>query len=257
MKSFNTGSNCNFRPCRFLLLMAAFFILNGCSGTNIVQFYFDDLFGKGGQAIDKTAEQLAVEGTEKLQKKDFDGAVEDFKKLKEHYPYSKYAVLADLKLGDAYFHDKKYSEASIAYEEFVRLHPRNEVVPYVLYQIGMSHFLSFSTVDRDPEETNIAVQSFLKVIQNFPKSEYAKKSEKQLIECKKRIVSHEFEVARFYYIIGEYESAKGRLDTIIQKYPQAIADLGYGKDVQKIYVKCEKECAKGDRGPGFWTKVGF
>ncbi len=257
MKCLSTRSIRDIRPSRLLLLIATIFILNGCSGVNFLDFYFGDLFGKGGQTIDKTAEQLAVEGSQKLQKKDYGDAVEDFKKLKEHYPYSKYAVLADLKLGDAYFHDNKYSEASIAYEEFVRLHPRNEVVPYVLYQIGMSHFLAFSTVDRDPEETNIAIQSFLKVVQNFPKSEYAKKSEKQLVECKKRIVSHEFEVAKFYYIIGEYESAKGRLDTIIQKYPQAIADLGYGKDLQKIYAKCEKECAKGDRGPGFWTKVGF
>ncbi len=257
MKCFNTGSSRAFRPSRFLPLLVALFILSGCGGTNLMQFYFEDLFGKSGSDIDRTAEQLAVDGIQKMAKKDYGKAAADFKKLKEHYPYSKYAALADLKLGDAYFHDKKYSEAAIAYEEFVRLHPRNEVVPYVLYQIGMSHFLTFTTVDRDPEETNLAMQAFQKVIRAFPKSEYAKKSEKQLIECRKRVLSHEFQVARFYYIIGEYEAAKVRLDKMIQTYPQAIADLGYGKDVEKIHSKCEKECAKGDRGPGFWTKVGF
>ena len=114
----------------------------------------------------------------KLEKKDYEKAAEDFKKLKEHYPYSKYAILADLKLGDAYFYDKKYSEAAMAYEEFVRLHPRNEVVPYVLYQIGMSHFLTFTTVDRDPEETKMAMQAFEKVIQNFPEIGIRSKSRK-------------------------------------------------------------------------------
>ncbi|MFZ2444919.1 MAG: outer membrane protein assembly factor BamD [Syntrophobacteraceae bacterium] len=257
MKRFRTGPRTVSRLSRFLPLVVALFILSGCGGANLSEFYFGDLFGKGTSAIDKTAEQLAVDGTQKMQKKDYGGAVEAFKKLKEHYPYSKYAILAEMKLGDAYFYDKKYAEASMAYEEFVRLHPRNEVVPYILYQIGMSHFLAFTTVDRDPEETNIAMQAFQKVIQNFPKSEYAKKAEKQLFECKKRLISHEFQVARFYYIVKEYDAAKTRLDSMIQKYPQAIADLGYGKDVQKMLAKCEQECAKGPKGPGIWTKVGF
>ena len=154
---------------------------SGCKswGKDMMDFYFDDLLGKSRSAtIDKTAEQLALDGMQKMKKKDYDEAIKDFKKLKEHYPYSKYAILAELKLGDAYFHDKKYGEAGIAYEEFVRLHPRNEVIPYVLYQVGMSHFLTFTSVDRDPEETHIAMQSFEKVMQNFPKSDYARRSAK-------------------------------------------------------------------------------
>ena len=193
----------------------------------------------------------------KLQKKDYSEAAEDFKKLKEHYPYSKYAILAELKLGDAYFYDKKYSEAAMTYEEFVRLHPRNEVVPYVLYQVGMSHFLTFSAVDRDPEETKTAMQSFEKVVQNFPQSEYAAKAEKQIVECKKRIISHMFSVATHYFINKYYAAAKTRLDTMMQKYPQAVADLGYGPRVEKMLAKCEMEIAKGEKKPDFWTRVGF
>jgi outer membrane protein assembly factor BamD len=145
----------------------------------------------------------------------------------------------------------------MSYEEFVRLHPRNEVIPYVLYQVGMSHFLTFTTVDRDPEETKTAMEAFEKVIQNFPKSEYAAKSEKQIMECKKRIISHMFGVARHYYINKYYAAAKTRLDTMVQKYPQAVADLGYGPTVEKMLAKCDKEVAKGERKPDIWTRVGF
>jgi len=244
------------RVSRLAPLFLIMFLLSGC-GTNLVQFYFDDLFGKGSSTIDKTAEQLAIDATQNMQKKEYEEAAKDYKKLKEHYPYSKYAILAELKLGDAYFYDKKYSEAAIAYEEFVRLHPRNEVIPYVLYQIGMSHFLAFSSVDRDPEETQLSMQAFQKVVQNFPDTEYARKSEKQYLECKKRLVSHEMDVARFYYIKGEYAAAKGRMDAVVQKYPQAIADLGFGKEMQKMMTKCEAECAKGEKKPGFWTRAGF
>jgi outer membrane protein assembly factor BamD len=258
MTSFWNGSKTGTRLSSLIPLVCVLFLLSGCGGTSIKEFYFGDLFSKGASStIDKTAEQLAVEGMQKMAKKDYGGAVNDFKKLKEHYPYSKYAILAELKLGDAYFYDKKYGDASISYEEFVRLHPRNEVIPYVLYQVGMSHFLAFTTVDRDPEETQIAMQSFEKVMQNFPKSDYSKRAEKQLQECKKRVVSYEYGVAKFYYVLEQYSAAKTRLDSMVQKYPQAIADLGYGKSVEKMMSKCEIECAKGEKKPGFWTRAGF
>ena len=245
-----------FRPLGLALLVVALLALNGCAGLSPKE-YFSGLFGKKTSTIDKTAEQLALSGMAKLEKKDYEKAVEDFKQLKEHYPYSKYAILADLKLGDAYFYDKKYSEAAMTYEEFVRLHPRNEVVPYVLYQIGMSHFLTFTTVDRDPEETKTAMQAFEKVIQNFPKTEYAAKAEKQIMECKKRVLCHMFKVATHYYINKRYSAAKYRLDAMKEKYPQALADLGYEPQVQKMLAECDKEIAKGERKPDIWTRVGL
>lgn len=246
-----------FRPRGALLLLVALLFLSGC-GVNLKQYYFGDLFSKkSSSTVDKNARQLALTGMANLQKKDYAKAAENFKKLKEHYPFSKYAILAELKLGDAYFGERKYSEAALSYEEFVRLHPRNEVIPYVLYQVGMSHFLNFTSVDRDPAETKTAMDAFGKVIQNFPKSEYAAKSEKQIEECKKRITCHMFGIAHHYYINGYYRAAKTRLDTMIQTYPQAVADLGYGSEVQKMLAKCNKEVAKGDRKPDFWTRVGF
>jgi outer membrane protein assembly factor BamD len=247
-----------FRPLGLLLLLTAFAAANGCTGINLKDFSFHNLFtNKSPTTIDKTAEQLALSGMAKLEKKNYEKAAEDFKSLKEHYPYSKYAILAELKLGDAYFGQLKYYEAALSYEEFVRLHPRNEVIPYVLYQGGMSHFLTFTDVERDPEETKSAIQAFEKVIQNFPQSEYAAKSEKQMAECKKRIVSHMFSVAKHYYINKRYAAAKTRLDAMKEKYPEAVADLGYGPTVDKMLAQCNKEVAKGERKPDFWTRAGF
>jgi outer membrane protein assembly factor BamD len=248
-----------FRFPVLLLCFLAFLALNGCSSSlsDLKENYFDSLFSKKSQTIDQTAEQLALSGMAKLDRKEYDKAAEEFKKLKDHYPYSKYAILADLKIGDAYFGDGKYNEAAISYEEFVRLHPRNEVVPYVLYQAGMSHFLTFTNVDRDPEETRTAMQTFEKVIQNFPQSEYAAKSQQQIAECKKRLISHMYGVAKHYYMRRYYAAAKTRLDTIVEKYPEAMADLGYGPGIEKMLDKCNKEVAKGERTPDFWSRIGL
>lgn len=224
----------------------------------LVKFYFGDTFSKGsGSVIEKSAEQLALEGMQEMQKKNYDDAIKAFQQLKERYPYSKYAMLAELKLGDARYFNKEYTEAAIAYEEFARLHPRNEVVPYVLYQIGMCHFLLFSAIDRDPEETRLAMEAFERLMQAYPQSEYARRAKQQYFECQKRIVAHEFNVGRLYYIMKEYQAARNRLETISQKYPEAVRELGYEKEVAEMLAACGNHLNEGGKKPSVWTRFGF
>jgi outer membrane protein assembly factor BamD len=257
MYLFSRGWNQLSRLSACSLLMALLVLNVGCSSTNLLNFYFGDLFGDGSSTVDKGAAQLAAEGMEKMRSKDYGDALKAFQKLKEHYPYSKYAILAELKLGDAHFFKKQYSEAAIAYEEFARLHPSNEVVPYVLYQIGMCHFLSFSTIDRDPQETMLAIESFQRVMQTYPHSEYARKAKKQLFESQKRIVAHEFYVGQFYYRKGEYRSSKERFDRVVKAFPQAVKDLGYEKEIARMCADCEKHMGEGEKKPSVWSRIGF
>ena len=236
----------------FLLLLCT-----GC-GTSLTNYYFGDLFGKSkSSTIERSAEQLALDGMQQMRDKDYDDALKSFQQLKEHYPYSKYAILAELKLGDAHFYNKDYGNAVIAYEEFARLHPRNEVIPYVLYQIGMCHFLSFSTVDRDQEETRLAIEAFQRLIQTYPQSEYAQRGKKQLFECQKRIVAHEFQVGQFYFRLEQYASAKVRLDMIKETYPEAVKDLGYQDEIDQMLARCATEVVKEKKKPSIWTRIGF
>jgi outer membrane protein assembly factor BamD len=246
-----------FRPCAVLFLPIFLLGISGCD-SYLVKFYFGDTFGKGtSSAVEKSAEQLVIEGTQKMQKKDYEDAIKAFQQLKERYPYSKFAILAELKLGDAHFYNKDYADAAIAYEEFARLHPRNEVIPYVLYQIGMCHFLSFTSVDRDQEETRLAMEAFQRLIQAYPQSEYSLKAKKQLFECQKRIVAHEFYVGRLYYIMGEFLAARDRLESINRNYPQAVRDLGYEEEINKMLAGSEKHLAEGGKKPSIWSRIGF
>ncbi len=244
------------RPCILVICLLWSLAATGC-GTDLKQFYFGDLFGKGSSTIDQNAEQLAMEGMEKMKEKDYDDALKAFRKLKEQYPYSKYAILAELKLGDAHFQEREYGEAALAYEEFARLHPRNEVIPYVLYQIGMSHFLSFTTIDRDQGETQQAMEAFQRVIQAFPETQYAKKAQEQMFECQKRLVAHELYVGEFYFKQGRYRSAKERLEKISRAYPDAVRELGYEQSVREMMEVSDQELTKGEAKPSIWSRIGF
>ena len=247
-----------FRPMALLLFLLTLTTLSGCMGVNLENINFRKMFAKKkSPTINKTAEQLVHMGMSNLSKSRFSDAAEDFKKLKEEYPYSKYATFASLKLGDAYFGEQKYVESAMSYSEFARLHPSNENTPYVLYQAGMSHFLMFTAVDRDPKETTVAVKLFNTLVDNYPGSEYAAKAQKQLLECRKRITCHLFAVARQYYISGDYSAARLRLDTMRQKYPGETSGLGYMPQVKQMLARCNKGVAKGPRKPDIWTRIGF
>ena len=97
----------------------------------------------------KTAEELRVEGLEEYEKGNYQKAIKAFEDLKDWYPFSKHAALAELKIADAYFHMEEYEDAVFAYEEFETLHPRNEKTPYAVYQIAKCYFIQVDSVDRD------------------------------------------------------------------------------------------------------------
>lgn len=247
-----------FRPLALVLVLFTLTALSGCADVNLANVKWSKIFKKKkAPIVNKTAEQLIHMGMDNLGKRHFSDAADDFKKLKEEYPYSKYATLASLKLGDAYFGEQKYVEAGMSYEEFARLHPNSKHTPYVLYRAGMSHFLMFTAADRDPAETRKAIKIFDTLIANYPGSEYAAKARRQLIECKKRLAVHIFTMAKQFYLSGHYPAAKGRLDSMEKKYPTEIAELGYGPSIKKMLAKCQVEIAKGPPRPSRLVRWGF
>ena len=92
---------------------------------------------------------------------DYSRAIEKFEKLKDWFPFSRYAILAELKIGDANYNLERYQEAIFAYEEFEKLHPRNEAIPYVIYQIGRCYFDQIETIDRDQNSARKALEKLL------------------------------------------------------------------------------------------------
>ena len=62
--------------------------------------------------------------------------------IKSRFPYSKYAVLAELRLADAEFGAEQYLEAIDSYRLFIKFHPTHEMVAngYASFQIGEAYY---------------------------------------------------------------------------------------------------------------------
>ncbi|MBM4295549.1 MAG: outer membrane protein assembly factor BamD [Deltaproteobacteria bacterium] len=176
-------------------------------------------FGKKNPGPDRPPEVMAEEGIKKLKGKKYDAAIETFEKVRDRYPYSDQALMAQIKVADAYFYKKKYDEALGAYKEFEKLHPTNKAVPYCVYRQALCYYRQRSTIDRDQSFTLKALQEFRRLKQKFPQCEYIPKADKYMAKCIQDLVEHEFYIAEFYYKNKRYQAALDRYQGLVQEHP--------------------------------------
>ncbi|MCK5783295.1 MAG: outer membrane protein assembly factor BamD [Desulfobacterales bacterium] len=208
----------------FTLFLISLFVVSGCSWTK----------------KEKTAQELADEGIKEFDKENYRNAIDNFEKLKDWYPFSKHAKTAELKIADSHFHLEEYEEAVVTYEEFEGLHPRNESIPYVIYQIGYCYFVQVDTVDRDQANALKALDTFRRLVKQFPDNEYAAMATKNITKCLKSITGHELYVGRFYFKTKYYKAALYRFQTVITEYP----DVGSHKEALEYIALCAEALEK-------------
>ena len=182
-----------------------------------------------------SAQQLAWDGMDAFEDGDYDDAIENFQQLKDLYPFSKYAILAELKIADAHYHLKQYEEAIFAYEEFEKLHPRNEAIPYVIYQIGRCYFDQIDTIDRDQMPARKALETFQRLNKQFPDDQYARSGAEHIPKCIKSLAGNDFYIGLFYYKSKHYKAALSRFMSVLSNYP----DVGYHQEALEYIAICE------------------
>jgi outer membrane protein assembly factor BamD len=214
--------------CSILLLFSG-----GCS---IIKQFFPD-------EEEMSAAELMSEGTVNFERGYLTEAKEAFQKVKDRYPYSKFAVAAELRMADAMYENGDYDEASEAYDEFERLHPKNPEIPYVIYQKGMCQFRQVRTIDREQGHTLKAKEEFERLVSRFPRDEYAHKARKHIRECLIFLAENEMYVANYYYRMGKYRAAMARYIYLIENYP----DLGQYHHALESIARCKEKIAQEEK----------
>jgi outer membrane protein assembly factor BamD len=186
--------------------------------------------------VEKPADELLDDGMRHFKKGNYQEAIEAFEQLKDWYPFSKFAILAELRIAESHFHLGQYADAVFAYEEFEKLHPRNEAVPYVIFQIGMSYYLQIDTVDRDQTPAEKAVAAFERLSRQYPDDVYSRLSQGYLDNCIKSLAGHELYVAIYYYRTKHYQAALGRFKSLIKNY----SDVGIHSEAISYIHNCEE-----------------
>jgi len=234
----------------FLAAIILFFS-NGCA-------LWESWFGSKDE--EELPTQLISEGRENLEKGYYKSATEAFEKLKDRYPYSRFAIEAELKMADSLYNSREYEQAYDSYYDFERLHPKHPDVPYVMYRKGMSQFKQISTIDRDQSHTYRAKEDFERLIKRFPKSEYAIMARTRIRECYISLARYELYVAHYYFKMKKYRAAMDRYRYLVKNYP----DLGQYHEALEYLTKCkerlpeeaeEQEEPRVKRRSSWWSKL--
>ena len=214
------------------LIVLVIIILFLCTGCSALKKTWDAITGE--EEIG-TAQQLAWDGMDDFEDGDYKDAIENFQKLQDWYPFSEYLSLAELKIADAHYRLEQYEEAIFAYEEFEKLHPRNEAIPYVIYQIGRCYYDQIDTIDRDQTPARKALETFQRLSKQFPDDQYTRSASEHIPKCLKSLAGNDYTIGVFYYKSKHYKAALNRFMSVLSNYP----DVGYHQEALDYVAKCE------------------
>ncbi len=163
-----------------------------------------------------------------------------FGDVKRMFPYTQYAKLAELRLGDCEFEQGKYADAVSVYREYERSHKNDKDIEYARYRLAKALFLDYdatfllpSLEERDLSTTNESLKELRSFQKNYPYSRYIDDVRYMTEVASQRMVRHELYVARYYAGRDNFEAAIARCDYAIAKFP------GSGMEPESLVLKGE------------------
>jgi outer membrane protein assembly factor BamD len=203
------------------ILLAAILATGGCATSDETKAVTYSL----------TAKQNYEKGLTELKSENYQEASRFFSFVKQKFPFSKYAVLAELALADTQYERGNYQESIDAYKNFVRLHPTHEKVEdgYVAFRICECYvkempddfFLVPPSYEKDQTSVHDALRELNDFVDKYPDSSYLKQAQVDRHEVLRRLIEHEVYVARFYLDRDSPQAAILRLEGALKHYPES------------------------------------
>ncbi len=212
--------------------------------------------GKRPKPPELQLRELVKKAQRNYEKGLYEAAEQALKEIRDRFPESPYALWAELKLADCKFFAGEFLEAAALYEEFEKLHPTNEAIPYVIYQIGTSYFRLMLPPDRDQTYAKKAIEAYERLLRLYPDSPYTLEAKRRIRVARERLASHELYVARYYFRTKRYRGAYARLYYLLTNYPDTQAAYEASKLVRVYYEKALEETKALSEGTlkDFWGR---
>ena len=182
---------------------------------------------------------------------DYVRGIEKLQSIIDNYPYSDIAVLAELKIADAYFDDHRYDEALSYYRDFADLHPKHEKVSYTILRSALCRERKMHSANRDQTATREALLHLDRLLAKYPHSPEAREAEIMWRNLRTHLAENVAEIAEFYLKREEYESAAERYRSLLNEYP------GLGLDALALYNLgvCYLEMRRGEEAERIFQSI--
>jgi outer membrane protein assembly factor BamD len=203
-----------------LALLLAAPLLPGCETLSSITPWTgksEDLRAKE-ELGSRTPEEIYSNGIDALSAKRYKTAVQQFDTVEQNFPYSSWAVNAQLMHGYTDYLQNNYTEATGSLDRFIQLHPTHRDISYAYYLRALCFYEQIADIQRDQKGTEQAMSALQDVVNRFPDSAYARDSRLKIDLCRDHLAGKEMEVGRFYMGQKLYGSAINRFQRVVDDF---------------------------------------
>ena len=171
-----------------------------------------------------------------------------FREIRREFPYSRFAALSELRIGDCQFKNEAYPEAIQTYRQFVRIRPSHKEIPYARFRIAEGYynqipsgwFMTPPTHERDQSAARDALIQLRRFVVDYPDNQRVPDANKLMEKCMSVLAAHEFYVARFYLKREAYRGVISRLKGLLASYPGSGVEPRALLLLGQVYLKTDE-----------------
>lgn len=157
-------------------------------------------------------------GIQFIEEKKFKESIDQFIKIKDEFPFSKYSNHSQIYNAYLNFELNKPDQTILILNDYISMNPDGIFTEYAEYLIAMCYYVKISDPNRDSKFTKIAIEKFKKIIKTNTDSKYAKDAKFKLEYLRNFLARKEFEVGMYYLKNNAPSPAIKRFSVIISDY---------------------------------------
>ena len=165
-----------------------------------------------------TAEHLYVKAFEMLQDKDYASASEAFEKIDDEFPFTKWSIQGQIMAIYANYRLNEFEKTLQLADDFIKLHPTSEYVPYALYMKGLSYYNRIPSIERAQDYTREASLAFRELIAKFGDTEYNADAKEKIVFIDEHLAGAKMSIARYQMSAKNYVGAIKNLNEVVNRY---------------------------------------
>ena len=162
------------------------------------------------------------DGLKALDEGDMIFAAKKFNEAELLFPQSDWAPKASLMASYAYWSSGFYQQSVEELKRFLEVYPKSDNLDYAYYLIAINYYDNIVDEKKDLRPLEDAKKYFTKLINDFPKTDYAEDAKYKLNLINDIMAAKELYIARHYIKKQKWIAAINRLKFVIEEYETTI-----------------------------------
>jgi outer membrane protein assembly factor BamD len=164
-------------------------------------------------------EQLYNEGLANLNAGKTTEAQRKFDAIDRQHPFSEYARKALVMSTFVKYRQGDNEGAIQSGTRYMGLYPQTKDAAYVQYLIGLAYSKQIPTVTQDQRTAAKTIEAMLKVVNDYPTSEYVDDAQTKIRYARDQLAGKEMQIGRYYEERKEYLAAISRFRNVVESFP--------------------------------------